>query len=172
MKVLFLIGMKLKEQTKKSMFYEVTLEQRWEKIFECVNAGRGNGDERTVLVDVAVEAEDVRVAGRRAVRDEGGAERAVYFTSCQHGEKEEVKVGLSMEVVERMKWEQERVGWVIGDCEGRVRVERVEEFDGLIWTRFVCYVLVESFVLKRMDSMTVVLTYNFKHTHKISCKWD
>ena len=34
--------MKLKEQMKKSMFYEVTLEQRWEKIFECVNASSGD----------------------------------------------------------------------------------------------------------------------------------
>ena len=171
MEVLFLIGMKLKEQMKISMFYEVTLEQRWEKIFECDNAvGRDNDDQKTVLVDVAVETEDVSVAGRRAVRDEGGAERVVFFKSCEHGE-EEVRVGLSMEVVERMKWEQERVGWVSGDYEGRVRVERVEEFEG-IWTKFESYVLVESFVLKRMDSMTVVLTYDFKHTHQIRCKWE
>ncbi|PRQ40487.1 hypothetical protein RchiOBHm_Chr4g0436551 [Rosa chinensis] len=50
-------------------------------------------------------------------------------------------VGLSMKIVERMKWEQERVGWVGGD-ERQVRVERVEEFGGSgEWKKFACYVL-------------------------------
>ena len=171
MEVLFLIGMKLKEQTKKSMFYEVTLEQRWEKIFEGLNAGGGNGgDERTVLVDVAVETEDISVAGRRAVRDEGGAERVVFFKSCEHGE-EEVRVGLSMEVVERMKWEQERAGWDDGD-EKQVSITRREAFRGKSGLRKVgFYVLAERFVLKRIDG-SVVLAYDFRHTHQIRSKWE
>ncbi|KAL6186668.1 hypothetical protein ACLB2K_042788 [Fragaria x ananassa] len=54
----------------------------------------------------------------------------------------ERSVGLSMKIVERMKWEQERVGWVSGD-EQQVRDERVDEFGGTgEWKKFACYVLV------------------------------
>ena len=76
-----------------------------------------------------------------------------------------------MEVVERMKWEQERAGWVDG-AEKQVTVERREEFEGSSgWTKFGCYVLVERFVLKRMDK-SIAIAFDFKHTHQIRCKWE
>ena len=43
------LGGKLKQQTKKSTFYKMILEQRWEKIFECENVGN---DMKVVSVDV------------------------------------------------------------------------------------------------------------------------
>ena len=80
-------------------------------------------------------------------------------------------VGLSLKIVDRMRWEQERVGWIAGN-QRQVRVERVEEFGGTNrWRKFSCYALVESFVLKRMDRK-LVLTCDYRHTHQIRCIWE
>jgi hypothetical protein len=51
-------------------------------------------------------------------------------------------------------------------------VKRVEEFGGDGgWKKFGCYVLVERFVLRRMDG-SLVLTNDFKHTHQVRSKWE
>ena len=77
-----------------------------------------------------------------------------------------------MLVVERMKWEEERVVGLDGDESSQGRVERVEEYGGVgRWSKFGCFVLVERFVFKRMDA-TILLTYDFNHTHQIRCKWE
>ncbi len=34
-----------------------------------------------------------------------------------------------MGIIERMKWEEERFGWVSGDDKGQLRVKRAEEFE-------------------------------------------
>ena len=124
-----------------------------------------------MLVDVVVQIEDAKVAGRDAVWDENGVvDRVLWFKSLDDV-GEETSVGLSLEIVERMKWEQERVGWVTGN-QKQVRVERVEEYGGTKkWNKFSCYVLVESFLFKQMNGK-LVLTYDFKHTEQIRCKWE
>ncbi|KAL7260629.1 hypothetical protein ACSBR1_006317 [Camellia fascicularis] len=76
-------------------------------------------------------------------------------------------------IVDRMKWEQERGGWLGGE-KRQVTVNKTEEYSGIGvggWSRFGCHVLVERFVLKRMDG-SVVLTYDFKHTHVLRSKWE
>jgi len=157
-------GMTLKEQMEISLFYELTLEQRWEKIFTKENE---NSEKNNVLVDVVIQTEDAKVEGKDVIWDENKlVDGVLWFKSV-----EEKSVGLSLEVVKGMKWEQERFGWIPG--KGRqVRVTKVEEFDGTNkWKKFSCYVLVESFVLKRMDRR-LVLTYDFRHSHQIRNKWD
>ncbi|KAL3566013.1 hypothetical protein D5086_031428 [Populus alba] len=55
----------------------------------------------------------------------------------------EASVGLSLEIVGGMKWEQERAGW-LGGGGSDLTVKRVEEFGGVGgWKKFGCYVLVE-----------------------------
>ncbi|KAI4357905.1 hypothetical protein L6164_001822 [Bauhinia variegata] len=169
--------MEPKEQMEMSAFYEMTLEQKWEKIFSKENSETG---ESSVLVDVIVQKKVARLAGRDAAWDEGEvADGELWFKSVD-GVGEELSVGLSMAVVERMKWEQERVpGW--GGREKRqerkkreVRIKKVEEFAGGSdngWERFGCYVLVETFVLKRMDG-SLVLSYDYKHIHQLRCRWE
>ncbi|TKY69449.1 hypothetical protein E2542_SST05723 [Spatholobus suberectus] len=158
----------LKEEMRKSMFYEMTLEQKWEQIFSCENEhGMGN----TVNVDAVVQKEVVVIAGWEAEVDEANtAEGFLWFNSFNNvGEKS--SVGLSIAVVERMKWEQERVGWNGGKGK-QVRVKKVEEFEGTNgWNKFGCYVLVETFVLKRLDG-SIVLTYTFKHHDQLRSKWE
>uniref|UniRef100_A0A0D9X7S8 Uncharacterized protein n=1 Tax=Leersia perrieri TaxID=77586 RepID=A0A0D9X7S8_9ORYZ len=71
-------------------------------------------------------------------------------------------------------WEQMRL-----EMEGRCvigngdleRIERVERHEGLgQWHKFGCYLLLEKFVLRRMDT-SVALSYGFRHTNKIKTKW-
>jgi len=161
----------LKDQMKKSMYYEMTLEQKWEQIFARDNDYGTEGN--AVAVDVAIQKEVVRVSEREAVWDEKKVvDGAIWFTSYGSG-GEEMSVGLSLEIVGRMKWEQERGGWFGGE-ERQVKVKRTEEFGGVNnggWRKFGCYVLVERFVLKGMDG-SVVMTYDFKHIHQVRCKWE
>ncbi|CAK9316782.1 unnamed protein product [Citrullus colocynthis] len=152
-------------QMDRSMYYEMTLEQRWEEIFGCENFEDGN---RVVDFGVCVEKEMAAVLGKRvAVGERDVGDGFVWFSPA--------RVGLSLAIVERIKWLEEKVGfeWVEEGKEMEVKVKRREEFDGvgIVWKRFGCYVLVERFVLKRMDA-TLVLSWEFRHTHQIRAKWE
>ncbi|CAL0308022.1 unnamed protein product [Lupinus luteus] len=145
----------------------MTLEQKWEEIYYCENGMKGNN---TVNVDVVVQREKVVVAGWEAMIDElEVAEGVLWFNSFSNvGEKN--SVGLSSAIVERMKWEQERVGWIEGK-EQQIRVTKFEVFEGTKeWKKFL-YVLVETFVLKRLDG-SFVLSFAFKHHHQLTGKWE
>lgn len=160
----------LKDQMKKSMFYEMTLEQRWEKIFSSDNDN--NNEKNVVFVDVDVQTEKVYVAGREAVLNERevSSNGVLEWFMSFDGAGNDSRVGVSMLVVERIKWEEERVGW-LGWEERKMEVEKNKEYGGISrWTKFACFVLVERFVLKRMYG-SAVLIYEFKHTHNIESKW-
>lgn len=186
-------GVKVKDQMKRSVFYEMTLEQKWEKVFSKARRRRsrddqheniGDDDDDEVFVDVVVKSEVARMGlegNDEAVWEEGkfGEDdemMMMWFKRMEESEGERIRVGLSMEIVERMRWEEERGGWVgKNDDEKQVRFERVEKFEGngggKMWENFGFYVLVESFVLKRMDG-TLVLTYDFRHTNHSKSKWE
>lgn len=154
----------LKDQMNRSMYYEITLEQRWEQIFTC---GNNDNHGNSLIVNVEIDTEKVFVGGKEAVWDENNVVNGViWFTS---GEQE--NMGLSLLIMERMKWEVTRFGWVKG-TNRRAKVDRTEEFSGIGgWSRFGCYVLVERFKLKRMDG-SVALTYDFKHSQVVRSKWE
>ncbi|KAL3510914.1 hypothetical protein ACH5RR_030315 [Cinchona calisaya] len=158
----------LKDQMKRSMFYQVTLEQKWEQLYSCQNTYQ---EGKSVNIDVTLDREIAYVAGNKVVWDERNvAEGTIWFRSFGRT-AEEANVGLSVELVQRMKWEQERAGWE-GRNDGQLRVERVEKFEEKgEWREFGCYVLVESFVFKRMDG-SLVMSYEFRHPHQIKCRWD
>ncbi|KAL3824037.1 hypothetical protein ACJIZ3_020066 [Penstemon smallii] len=148
----------LKDQVKRSMYYEMTLEQRWEQVFACKNINRTN----SVAIDVLIEKEEVFVGGNKASwNDKNVVHEVISFTSNGPGGGQ-MSVGLRQEIVQRMKWEQERFGWVGGE-ERQVKINKVEECkDFGEWNEFGCYVLVERFNLKRMDG-SLVMAYDFKH---------
>ncbi|KAF9674169.1 hypothetical protein SADUNF_Sadunf10G0099600 [Salix dunnii] len=156
-------------QMRYSSYYEMTLEQQWEQIFACESMY--NADSNTVSVDVAVECQVIKIAGTEAVHDQKiVADGVMWFRSVSEVARE-INVGMGLEICERMRWEEERVGWA-GGSERQVSVQRAEEFDGEgEWTKFGCYVLVERFALKRMDE-SVVLTFDFRHAHQIRSKWE
>lgn len=160
-------GSTLEDQMRRSMYYEITLEQTWEQLFACERDNDSQGN--AVVVDVVVQREVVSVAGREAM-DVNAVDGVMWFRSFSE-EGREISAGLSLEVVERMKWEQERFGWVGGE-EKQVTLKRVEEFESNGgWRKFGFYVLVERFVVKRMNG-SLVLTYDFKHINQTRKKWE
>lgn len=155
----------LADQMKKSIFYEMTLEQRWERIFEQEN-NKGN----VVCVQAAFcrEAVFIGESQNEAIWDEKNmVDGVIWFTPLEGDTENNERVGLNSKIVERMKWEEEKVGWVDGGDKRIEKVKREEKFEGGgEWKRFGCYVLVERFVLKRMDE-SMVLAYDFCHSHRI-----
>ncbi|CAK9157337.1 unnamed protein product [Ilex paraguariensis] len=108
--------------------------------------------------------------GSRVWNEREVVDGAVWFWSLGNV-RGGVSVGLRVKIVQRMKWEQERAGW-LGREDKQARVKRVVEFGGVgEWRKFGCHVLVERFVLKRMDG-SLVMTYDFMHTHQIKIKWE
>ncbi|CAN0929886.1 hypothetical protein LINGRAHAP2_LOCUS37318 [Linum grandiflorum] len=175
-------GREVEDQVIRSRFYEMTLEQQWEPIFSCTNKIIEGSSHDSVTVDVDVETEGVKVGGRDVVGYNVGEvddDGVVWFRRKKDGDEDEVimGVGLSKVIVERMKWEEERVGW--RSCEdgrsGMVRVIKKVDFEGVggmkTWKRFEYFVLVERFVLRRMDG-SFVMSYEFKHLHQFRIKWE
>ncbi|XP_052196771.1 uncharacterized protein LOC127804085 [Diospyros lotus] len=162
-----------REEARKSMVYEMTLEQWWEEIYSCENESNGGN---TVNASAVVQRESVLVCGVEAVRGYGDVDDdgLVWFRVEGHGRwpaRRGEALGLSSAVVEKMKWvEETRRGG--GGGEKEVRVQIVEEAaSGGAWKKFGCYVLVESFVLRRMDGL-VMLSCKFRHVHRTICKWE
>ncbi|KAE8690918.1 3-ketoacyl-CoA synthase 6-like [Hibiscus syriacus] len=151
-----------KDQMTNSMYYKMSLEQRWEQVFACNNDY--NKDNR-VVIDTRVEREVIRVNGMSSeitLDDRETVDGTMWFGGSTAG------VGLSLAIIEKMKSEEERFGWNGGD----ERVKREEKMEGNgVWNQFGCYVLVERFVLRRMDE-SLALTYDFKHTHVVRNKWE
>ncbi|PIN10927.1 hypothetical protein CDL12_16472 [Handroanthus impetiginosus] len=147
-----------------SMYYEVTLEQRWEQIYTCEK--KNNQDHNSVVIDTLVENEEVFVGGAKALWTK---ENGFVWFKRYGGGGQQMSVGLRAEIVERMKWEHERGGWVGGE-EREVKISK--EFKGSgDWGVFRCYVLVERFNLSRMDG-SLVLSYDFKHFDVMKSKWE
>lgn len=149
-----------KDQLKSSTYYRMSLYQKWEEVYSCENVDKEN----KAVVNVEVEPEVVRlegqVIGKETIRvDENGV---VWFGFANKS------VGLRSVVTDRMKWEEERFGW-----KSRSVLERTDRFDGggSSWKSYKCYVLVESFVLRRMNE-SVVLTFEFKHADRLKTKWE
>eukprot|EP00268_Persea_americana_P008867 TRINITY_DN13475_c0_g1_i6.p1 TRINITY_DN13475_c0_g1~~TRINITY_DN13475_c0_g1_i6.p1 ORF type:complete len:153 (+),score=37.50 TRINITY_DN13475_c0_g1_i6:879-1337(+) len=151
---------------KKSFFYVMTLEQWWEEIQMCENDGsRGN----IVEVNATLQRQSVGLFGEEAMQEDTHmVDGMMWFRSLS--DMGVGRVGLNWAIVERMIWEEAKGGWEVR-MEGDVRIERVEEFHRSGWKKFGCYVLVERFALRRLDG-SLVLTYDFRHTHRIQSKWE
>lgn len=164
---IFVMEGNVKDQMKKSTFYSMTLQQRWEEVFFSENVD----DERfEVVVDVEIESEVVKLEEQVTNLRETGDDGVVWF-SVLRDEKQDKKIGLASVVVERMKWEEERFGWL--NKGERTNIKRSERLEGgsSHWKMYRCYVLIESFELKRMDG-SLVLTYEFRHVDKLKSTWD
>lgn len=152
----------LKYQMRQSTFYEMSLEQYWEEIYSCENrCGQGK-----VNVGVSVRRETAMLNGNAENVGDGVEidDGVVWFKRSSEGGG----FGLSMVIWERMRWEAERGGWERGE----EVVEREEVFEGRNgWEKFGCYVLVERFVLKRINGM-VALCYEFKNASKVRIRWE
>lgn len=164
-----------KDLVRRCMFYRMTLEQSWKQIYSCT---RETPAPAQVMVTATVRRSEPRLGGTYpAQEEEVGADGVKWFrpaaTTAAAAAVGRRALGLNVVVWERMRWELERGGWVAGDEEERIeRVERcdVEGLQGQ-WDKFECYMLVETFVLTRMDG-SVALSYQFSHTDKIRTTWE
>ncbi|KAA8547843.1 hypothetical protein F0562_004272 [Nyssa sinensis] len=59
---------RLKDQMRRSLFYEMTLEHWWEEIYSCENESNEGG---VVVVNASVQREVALVCGMEAVKDDG-----------------------------------------------------------------------------------------------------
>ncbi|KAL1202374.1 hypothetical protein V5N11_008979 [Cardamine amara subsp. amara] len=159
-----------KDQIKSSTYYSMTLKQRWEEVYSCENVDYNEiGGE--VVVHVGVETEVVKLEGQETNLREAKGDGVVWF-SVLRDEIQDKKIGIGSVVVERMKWEEERFGWVNKGERSKSNIKRTERSEGLAhWKSYRCYVLIESFELKRMDG-SLALTYEFRHVDKLKSKWD
>ncbi|KAL3719358.1 hypothetical protein ACJRO7_004331 [Eucalyptus globulus] len=165
-------GVETKHQMKKSMFYKMILEQKWEELHTCEN-NVNNEDNNKARLNVALTKEEASVFGLRAVKDDDGiSDGFVWFKAMTHDKaRRGIRLGVSEAIAEKMKWVMREGGWAHGDG-GSGREVRVEGFKGdRMWKRFGCYVLVEGFVMTRLDG-SLVLKRDFRHTHRIRCKWE
>ncbi|KAG2268161.1 hypothetical protein Bca4012_070457 [Brassica carinata] len=153
-----------KDQMMRSMYYSMTLHQRFEEVFLCENV---EDKQFEAVVDVEVETEVVKLGGGEIAREAKGvdSDKVVWFSVSGTEEK----IGLGSVVLEQMKWEEERFGW----SKIRSSIKRSERFEGggPYWKSYRCYLLVESFELRRNDG-SLVLTYEFKHVDKLKSKWN
>ncbi|KAL1202376.1 hypothetical protein V5N11_008981 [Cardamine amara subsp. amara] len=143
----------------------MVLVQRWEEVYSCDNTY--NEKTREVVVNVEVEPEVVKLEGQGI----GEKITSVDENGVFWFEVADKKIGLRSVVIERMKLEEERFGWKRQPQ--RAMVKKSERFDGggSNWKSYRCYVLVESFVLRRMDE-SLVLTFEFRHVDKLRTKWE
>lgn len=134
-------GVAPREQMERSAFYEVTLEQRWEPV-HVHGAGPKLGSKRA-LIGGSVEAKQEAGISRSRHGD-----AYVWFRAAATGQH----LGVCKSVLERMRWEESRGGWVDEE-------EDPEKMAG-------GSVLVERFVVKRLDG-TVVVAFDFLHLNKV-----
>ncbi|KAM7257196.1 hypothetical protein ACFE04_012937 [Oxalis oulophora] len=168
--------LRMRHQMGLSPFYEMTLQQSWEVIYLIENVS--NQSTALINVDVKLKRRVDWLFGMEAKYERNRVSDHLGFVWFRVYDKDRgvVKIGLSVAIVEKIKWIQEEGGWFMEDREEE-RIERVVEVsrkkgrESGVWKRLGCYVLVESFILRRMDGV-VVLKSDFRHTHKIQCKCE
>lgn len=151
-------------------------------------------NEEVVRVEANVVREANYVKGMEAVKGEKEGHGGFYWYRQLQVSREArdrrrktglgSAVGLSFAVVERMRRVMEEGGWVGGgrkvvrvERDEPIRVSRRDQFRGMNgnndrdWRRFGCYVLVESFALRRADGVLLVKCV-FRHSQRLRCKWE
>lgn len=124
-----------------------------------------------VVVNACVRKLITLIYGMEAEKQDttrNDGDRFIWFRAKARYRKK-ATVGLSRVIYEKLSWVQESRGWFDGGVED-FRAEGESEIrseNG--WRRFGCYVLVESFVFRRMDG-SLLINFNFKNSHRIQCK--
>ncbi|XP_010458804.1 PREDICTED: uncharacterized protein LOC104740006 [Camelina sativa] len=157
------------DQVKISMYYNMTLHQRWEEVFFYENVDNYKEYCVEVVVDVDLELKLINVEGQKINIETTNVDaKGIVWFHIKDQEGQDKKIGLRSVVVDRIESEEESFGWTKRDG-NRARVKRVDRFEGggsSQWKRYKCYVLVERFELRRMDE-SLVLTYEFTHADKL-----
>lgn len=116
-------GDKLEDQMERAMFYEVTFEQFWQEA--CGG----------------IEKKRILSRGEETMREEMESSDDGFVWFKRTGDLNEERIGLSLSLWERIRWEENREGW---DEEASAMVPE---------KKFGCFVLVERFSFKRLDEV-------------------
>ncbi|GLJ27355.1 hypothetical protein SUGI_0536800 [Cryptomeria japonica] len=144
-------------------FYKMDLEKFWEEIYST-----GRVTEKYVDVEKSLMVEEVLLFGEEQTEEIRDNDGSVLFSGVGKQSRGRVGVKLSWPIIAKMRAGQERYG-----LEGGVRDVRVKKSfssDGMAG-KFACYVVVERYVLKRMDG-SVALSYSFRNSNQIQGKWE
>ncbi|KAF6169043.1 hypothetical protein GIB67_038540 [Kingdonia uniflora] len=124
---------RLKDQMKKTLFYEMTLEQRWEEIYRRDSEEKSK-DNSIKVMDLKLLKEEVSLYGVKAMKMDETNGMIWYKQVRLNGEG--LRLRLSSVIVEKMKLNQENGGWNAGGEDARM--DKVEEFKGDNgWKKFV-----------------------------------
>lgn len=157
------------EKNLRSLVYELSLKQWWERIHFAENEDHRSD---SVVVDVRVKKLFCLVNGIEGEKDGRKEGDGFVWFKVKEECRRKVSVGLSCALFEKMRWLKDRRGWFDGERDVRVcGTKEIESGNINGWRKFGCYVLVESFVLRRMDG-SLLINFNFKNTNRIECKWE
>jgi hypothetical protein len=152
-----------KNQLMETPFYKMHLEKFWEEIYSTeVGTGR-----EEIFVDRTIRVEEALLLGSEAVEESRENDGSVWMKGLvqENGKLNGVRV--SWPIIAKMRADQGREG-----SEALCRDVRVEKSfnNSGIGRKFVCCIVVERYVLKRIDG-SLVLTYTFRHCDQIKGKW-
>lgn len=152
-----------KIQVMETPFYRMHLEQFWEEIYST-EISTGGED---IFVERTIRVEEASLPGSEAVEESRDRDGNVWIKGLARERGELKGVRLSWHIIAKMRADQGRDG--SGEMDRDVRVEKLFKNNG-IGKKFVCLVIVERYVLKRMDG-SVILTYSFTHCDQLKGKW-
>eukprot|EP01018_Ginkgo_biloba_P007184 Gb_22145 [translate_table: standard] len=150
-----------KRQLMESPFYKMELEKFWEEIYSIDGGGEGD-----IIVEKTVRVEEGLLLGREVVEKIREDDGSVWMKAL-NGREELKGVRLSRPIIEKIRADQGRAGESVDEV---LSVNR--SFTSIGKERkFACYVVVERYVLRRMEG-SVVLTYSFRNCSHIQGKWE
>uniref|UniRef100_A0A0D6QST4 Uncharacterized protein n=1 Tax=Araucaria cunninghamii TaxID=56994 RepID=A0A0D6QST4_ARACU len=153
-----------KTQLMECPFYKMLLEKFWEEIYS-VDVGIAGED---VFVQKTVRVEGGLLFGEESVEEVADDDTSVWFKGIGNRLGKACGVRLSWPIIAKIRADQGRTGSGGGGRD--VRVEKSFSRAGT-GRKFRCYVVVERYVLKRMDG-SIALTYSFRNCDQIQGKWE
>eukprot|EP01018_Ginkgo_biloba_P007186 Gb_22147 [translate_table: standard] len=152
-----------KRQLMETPFYKMDLHKFWEEIYRS----EVSEPDEDIVVEKRVRVEKVLLSGKGARVEKIIENDGSVWIKGLNGREELKGIKLSRPMIEKMRADQGRTG------ESPHEIFSVNRsFSSLGKGRkFACYVIVERYVLRRMDG-TVVLTYSFRNCNHIEAKWD
>lgn len=153
-----------KIQLMETPFYKMELEKFWEEIYRTEASAPGED----IVVQRTTRVEEPLLFGTEAVEEIRDDDGSVWMKGIMQEKGKLMGVRLSWPIITKIRTDQGRQG--LEATSRDVRVDKLFNNSGT-GTKFVCYVVVERYVLKRMDG-SVALTYSFRNCNQIEGKWE
>lgn len=153
-----------KIQLMETPLYKMELEKFWEEIYRTEVSAAGED----IVVQRTIRVEEALLLGNEAVEEIRDDDGSIWMKGIMQENGKLKGVRLSWPIIAKMRTDQGREG---SEATSRdVRVEKLFSNTGT-GRKFVCYVVVERYVLKRMDG-SVAMTYSFRNCNQIEGKWE